>query len=155
MTISYAGQKLPAGRTTTERSKGSVRVFTSRLREEISLWRDAFASAGPVISVALLIAVRVGICATAGAAVRTTPVANAASRVESSIYYVDSENGRDSNIGRTVGEPWRTLASVNRVGHEPGTTILFRRGYDSTRSASLLGLGGGWWYRSSWLGYSK
>lgn len=42
-------------------------------------------------------------------------------------YYVDSVNGRDSNIGNSESSPWKTIAKVNSSKFAPGDRILFKR----------------------------
>lgn len=43
-------------------------------------------------------------------------------------YYVDSQNGRDSNSGTSVNQPWQTLTKVNATLFHPGDKILFHAG---------------------------
>ena len=43
-------------------------------------------------------------------------------------YYVDSVAGADSNSGRSIDQPWRSLARVNATQFLPGNKILFKRG---------------------------
>jgi parallel beta-helix repeat protein len=43
-------------------------------------------------------------------------------------YYVDSQNGNDSNSGTSPTSPWRSLAKVSASNFSPGDSILLRRG---------------------------
>jgi hypothetical protein len=44
------------------------------------------------------------------------------------IYYVDADNGNDSNTGLTPSLAWKTIAKVNASAFLPGERILFKRG---------------------------
>ncbi len=43
-------------------------------------------------------------------------------------YYVDSENGKDTNDGKSHTSPWKSIEKVNEHSFEPGDYILFKRG---------------------------
>lgn len=43
-------------------------------------------------------------------------------------YYVDSQNGSDSNDGTTANSAWRSLAKVNSAKFSPGDSLLLHRG---------------------------
>ena len=43
-------------------------------------------------------------------------------------FYVDSENGRDSNDGLSPVRAWRSLEQVNAAPLKPGDTVHFKRG---------------------------
>jgi parallel beta-helix repeat protein len=43
-------------------------------------------------------------------------------------YYVDATLGLDSNDGKSVGAPWKTIAKVNAATFLPNDQILFKRG---------------------------
>lgn len=43
-------------------------------------------------------------------------------------YYVDADNGNDSNSGLSEKEPWQSIQKVNETTFEPGDAILFKRG---------------------------
>jgi len=45
-----------------------------------------------------------------------------------STYYVDSNEGDDTNTGMSPGEAWRTLDKINSIIFAPGDRILFRAG---------------------------
>src|SRR5690554_1029982 len=42
-------------------------------------------------------------------------------------YYISNE-GKDSNSGKSLNEPWRTIEQVNKLKPVAGDSILFRRG---------------------------
>jgi hypothetical protein len=46
----------------------------------------------------------------------------------SNCYYVDSLNGSDFNSGKSISDPWQTLAPVNSTHFLPGDIIHFKRG---------------------------
>jgi parallel beta-helix repeat protein len=48
-------------------------------------------------------------------------------RVVSGVFYVDAQNGDDTNPG-TIEQPWQTLGKVANTGFAPGTRIRFKRG---------------------------
>jgi hypothetical protein len=54
-----------------------------------------------------------------------------ASALGADFYYVSNE-GSDTNEGRSPDSPWRTIARVNAPRYAPGSCVLFRRG-DSWR----------------------
>lgn len=43
-------------------------------------------------------------------------------------YFVDSEEGSDTNDGDSLQSPWKTLEKVNSVELKPGDRVLFRSG---------------------------
>lgn len=43
-------------------------------------------------------------------------------------YYIDSENGSNSNNGRSINKAWKTLSKVNSTTFHPGDSILFKAG---------------------------
>lgn len=43
-------------------------------------------------------------------------------------YYVDCQNGNDSNNGTGPGQAWRSLAKANEAPLRPGDSLLFLRG---------------------------
>lgn len=43
-------------------------------------------------------------------------------------FYVDNQNGNDSNDGTAPSRAWKTVRKVNRTAFEPGTRILFKAG---------------------------
>ncbi|MFD1628760.1 sialate O-acetylesterase [Pseudopedobacter beijingensis] len=45
-----------------------------------------------------------------------------------SVYYVDADNGLDSNDGLSENTPWKSLSKVNGIKFLPGTKILFKSG---------------------------
>lgn len=51
-----------------------------------------------------------------------------AKEYQSKTYYVDCENGNDSNDGLTPFKPWKTISKVNNHSFYPGDRILFKRG---------------------------
>jgi len=49
-------------------------------------------------------------------------------RAESRTFHVDSENGQDSDDGRSAGNAWCTLERVNTADLKPGDTVRFKCG---------------------------
>jgi len=43
-------------------------------------------------------------------------------------YYIDSQNGRDSNDGRNPTNPWKSLAKINSTHFKAGDRILLKAG---------------------------
>ena len=43
-------------------------------------------------------------------------------------FYVDSQNGKDSNLGTSATAPWQTLGKAESANFEPGDTLYFARG---------------------------
>lgn len=43
-------------------------------------------------------------------------------------YYLDAENGNDTNDGLSEEKPWKTLANIQKIKLEAGDSLLFRRG---------------------------
>lgn len=64
------------------------------------------------------------------------PLSSSASRLyipytaKSSVnyYYIDSQNGSDTNLGTSESQPWRTLKPVHAMKFFPGSVIHFKRG---------------------------
>jgi hypothetical protein len=50
------------------------------------------------------------------------------SSIHAANYYVDNESGNDSNNGRSVSAPWKSLTKVNAVTFQPGDSVLFKAG---------------------------
>lgn len=48
--------------------------------------------------------------------------------IRASVYYVNSDEGEDTNSGRTPAEAWASLEKVNAMVFQPGDTILFKAG---------------------------
>lgn len=44
------------------------------------------------------------------------------------VYYIDSENGSDSNDGLSADSPWKTLGRASDVVYSAGDSILLKRG---------------------------
>lgn len=63
--------------------------------------------------------------------VASTPISLLEVKAENTIgtnYYIDSENGNDTNSGTSESSAWKTLDKVNSVVFEPGDNILFKSG---------------------------
>ena len=45
-----------------------------------------------------------------------------------SVYYIDAENGKDSNSGHSPQSAWQSLEKVNQTVFKPGDKILFKAG---------------------------
>lgn len=43
-------------------------------------------------------------------------------------YYIDSQNGNDTNSGDSENRPWKTLKNLERITLNPGDRILLKRG---------------------------
>jgi hypothetical protein len=43
-------------------------------------------------------------------------------------YYVDAENGEDSNSGRSPATSWQTLTKINTTAFQPGDRVLLKSG---------------------------
>ena len=43
-------------------------------------------------------------------------------------YYIDSQNGNDSNDGRSKDTPWKSHTMISKVHLTPGDTVFFKRG---------------------------
>lgn len=52
-------------------------------------------------------------------------------------YYIDADNGNDSNTGTSRSSAWKTLAKVNSVQFSPGDSVLLQAG-DSWNGQLLL-----------------
>ncbi|MDP4187536.1 MAG: right-handed parallel beta-helix repeat-containing protein, partial [Bacteroidota bacterium] len=54
-------------------------------------------------------------------------------------YYVDSQNGKDTNNGKSSSSPWKTIDQVNKAmtGFKPGDSILFKRGQNFAGQISV------------------
>lgn len=46
----------------------------------------------------------------------------------SSTYYIDADNGNDSNSGNSPEKAWASLSKVNSIVFQPGDKILFKSG---------------------------
>jgi hypothetical protein len=57
------------------------------------------------------------------------------------IFYVDAENGSDSNSGQSVNQAWASLEKVNNTIFNPGEKILFKAGQSWTGQLELKGSG--------------
>lgn len=55
----------------------------------------------------------------------STPVYAAA---QGTSYYVDSNNGNDSQSGTSASQAWKSLGKVNSMAFQPGDRILFKSG---------------------------
>ncbi len=49
------------------------------------------------------------------------------SHIFPAVYYVNNENGNDSNPGNSANSPWKTLSKVNSFTFKPGDSILFNK----------------------------
>ncbi len=49
-------------------------------------------------------------------------------QANSTVYYVDSVSGSDSNNGTSLSTPWQTLANINATTFQPGDRILLKCG---------------------------
>ncbi|MCD6597500.1 MAG: right-handed parallel beta-helix repeat-containing protein [Bacteroidales bacterium] len=61
--------------------------------------------------------------------------------VNISEYYVDAENGNDTNSGHTPESAWSTLEKVNQTVFQPGNKILFKAGSSWNGQLELKGSG--------------
>ncbi len=43
-------------------------------------------------------------------------------------YYIDSQNGNDTNSGDSESRPWKTLKNLERITLNPGDRVLLKRG---------------------------
>lgn len=62
-------------------------------------------------------------------------------RGEGTIYYVDSENGNDTNNGTSEGTAFQTIEKINSIEFQPGDQILFKCG--GTWTGALMPKGSG------------
>ena len=60
---------------------------------------------------------------------------------QGTIYYVDSENGNDTNNGTSEGTAFRTIEKINSIEFQPGDRILFKCG--GTWTGALMPKGSG------------
>lgn len=60
---------------------------------------------------------------------------------QGTIYYVDSENGNDTNNGTSEGTAFRTIEKINSIEFQPGDQILFKCG--GTWTGALMPKGSG------------
>lgn len=60
---------------------------------------------------------------------------------ESSVFYIDSENGNDENDGKSEDTPWKTVAAASANIYAPGDKVLFRRGQTFTGTFITQGSG--------------
>jgi len=56
-------------------------------------------------------------------------------------YYVDADDGNDSNTGTSPLNAWRTISKVNNSSFQPGDSVLFQRG--DIWNATLSPINGG------------
>lgn len=56
-------------------------------------------------------------------------------------YYLDSNNGNDSNSGTSPDAPWQTLGKANSVQYNPGDTLLLKTGSSWTGQLAPQGSG--------------
>ena len=56
-------------------------------------------------------------------------------------YYVDAENGSDSNSGNSPSQAWRTIGMVNTSSLTPGDGVLFKRNQSWSGELSLSSAG--------------
>lgn len=57
------------------------------------------------------------------------------------IYYIDNENGSDSNNGLSTATAWKTLDKVNSITFQAGDKILFKSGQEFRGNIQPLGNG--------------
>lgn len=60
---------------------------------------------------------------------------------QGTIYYVDSENGNDTNNGTSEGTAFQTIEKINSIEFQPGDQILFKCG--GTWTGALMPKGSG------------
>src|SRR5690554_4778639 len=62
----------------------------------------------------------------------------------STVYYVSSSSGSDSNSGTSESSAWRSLDKVNGFTQKPGDQILFKRGdsWNGTITVNASGTSG-------------
>lgn len=60
---------------------------------------------------------------------------------QGTIYYVDSENGNDTNNGTSEGTAFQTIEKINSIEFQPGDQILFKWG--GTWTGALMPKGSG------------
>ena len=51
-------------------------------------------------------------------------------QAKAATYYVDAENGNDSNAGTSEGSAWETISKVNGSSFSPGDNIYFKTGQE-------------------------
>jgi hypothetical protein len=56
-------------------------------------------------------------------------------------YFIDSQNGRDSNDGISENSPWESLSNLEVVTLRPGDVILFKRGSKFSETLVIDGFG--------------
>ncbi|HZH72248.1 MAG TPA: DNRLRE domain-containing protein [Mariniphaga sp.] len=56
-------------------------------------------------------------------------------------FYIDAENGNDSNNGNSESEAWKTLEHINQQNFGPGTRLLFKSGQSWSGSLQPNGTG--------------
>lgn len=55
----------------------------------------------------------------------------------SQIFYVDANNGDDSNDGKTKEKAWKSIGKINSHTFQPGDQILFKDVYGKGRHSTL------------------
>lgn len=68
------------------------------------------------------------VCSTIFQAVPIYANAEESSSVAGTTYYVDSQNGNDSNSGTNINAPWKSLNKVTNTTFSPGDRILLKSG---------------------------
>ncbi|HLO59561.1 MAG TPA: right-handed parallel beta-helix repeat-containing protein [Bacteroidales bacterium] len=58
------------------------------------------------------------------------------------VYYLDSQNGNDSNPGLTPGLPWKSLSRTNEIVLKPGDQVLLKAGSRFSGSLTFKNAGG-------------
>src|SRR5579871_987201 len=58
-------------------------------------------------------------------------------------YYLDAQQGDDSNHGTTPRAPWKSIARINRMVFAPGDRILFAGGQTFAGALHLTRASGG------------
>lgn len=56
-------------------------------------------------------------------------------------FFIDAENGDDSNSGHLARKAWKTLAKVNKTEFQPGDKIFFKAGNEWNGQLELKGCG--------------
>ncbi|MCX8034991.1 MAG: right-handed parallel beta-helix repeat-containing protein [Candidatus Dojkabacteria bacterium] len=56
-------------------------------------------------------------------------------------YYIDSQNGNDTNSGDSESRPWKTLKNLERITLKPGDRVLLKRGSFFNEELKINGSG--------------
>lgn len=64
------------------------------------------------------------------------------SELYSDIYYIDSENGSDDNVGKSEGSAWKSLLKASTVDFAAGDQILLKAGQTHLGKLELIGVEG-------------